>query len=87
MTAKPSKPPPSPSRNAIAGDPPKAERCWWMAFTAVLARIASHVGRRDALAVLGLAALTWGLWLVSMALAAVVAGALLLYVGLFWGRA
>ena len=42
-----------------------------MKFNAGLSRIAAHVGRRDALAVLGLGALTWGLWQVSPALAAV----------------
>ena len=51
-----------------------------------LSRIAGHVGGRDALAGLGLGALTWGLWQVSPALAATAAGCVLLYVGLFWGR-
>ena len=57
-----------------------------MKFNADLSRIAAHVGRRDALAVLGLGALTWGLWQVSPALAAACAGLILLCVGLFWGR-
>ncbi len=52
---------------------------------AALSWVAGHVGRRDALAVLGLGALTWGLWQFHPALAAVVAGMILLYVGLFWG--
>ena len=51
-----------------------------------LSRIAGQVGRRDALAVLGLGALTWGLWQVSPPVAAVAHGLVLLYVGLFWGR-
>ena len=57
-----------------------------MNLNAGLSRIAAHVGRRDALAVLGLGALTWGLWQVSPALAAVAAGLILLYVGLWWAR-
>ena len=55
-------------------------------FNAGLSWITERIGRRDALAVLGLAALTWGLWQVSPALAAAAAGCVLLYVGLFWGR-
>ena len=55
-----------------------------MKFNVGLSRIAGHVGRRDALAVLGLGVLTWGLWQFSPAVAAITAGMILLYVGLFW---
>ena len=51
-----------------------------------LSWMAAQIGRRDGLAVLGLGLLTWGLWQISPALAAVVDGCILLYVGLFWGR-
>ena len=51
-----------------------------------LSRAAGHVGRRDMVGVLGLGALTWGLWQESPTLAAVAGGLVLLYVGLFWGR-
>ncbi len=55
-----------------------------MRWRAALAWLADEVGGRTLIVVLGLASLSYGLWLVEPVVAWVGAGALLIYIGLWW---
>ena len=55
-----------------------------MKLRTVFAAVSQHLGRRDLIAILGLASLSWGVWEVWPAAWGIVVGVILLYIALFW---